>query len=119
MREVGTNCTVIFSTHIVEDVKELCNEMAILNGGRILKHTTPLEATKEIEGTIWQKTIERENLDENEKLYTILSSNYNQDNTLNLRVYATEKPSEDFIAVAPQLDDVYFIALKQDEPQLV
>ena len=116
LREVGTNCTVIFSTHIVEDVKELCNEMAILNGGRILKHTTPIQATKEIEGTIWQKTIERENLDENEKLYTILSSNYNQDNTLNLRVYATEKPSEDFIAVAPQLDDVYFIALKQDEP---
>jgi len=38
---------------------------------------------------------------------------------LNLRVHASEKPSEDFIAVAPQLDDVYFIALKQDEPQLV
>ena len=119
LREVGTNCTVIFSTHIVEDVKELCNEMAILNGGRILKHTTPINATKEIEGTIWQKTIERDQLDENEKLYRILSSNYNQDNTLNLRVHAAEKPSEDFIAVAPQLDDVYFIALKQDEPQLV
>ena len=119
LREVGTNCTVIFSTHIVEDVKELCNEMAILNGGRILKHTTPIKATKEIEGTIWQKTIERDHLDENEKLYSILSSNYNQDNTLNLRVHAAEKPSEDFISVAPQLDDVYFIALKQDEPQLV
>tara|TARA_B110001454_G_scaffold213045_1_gene230621 strand:- start:370 stop:1257 length:888 start_codon:yes stop_codon:yes gene_type:complete len=119
LREVGTNCTVIFSTHIVEDVKELCNEMAILNGGRILKHTTPIKATKEIEGTIWQKTIERDHLDENEKLYSILSSNYNQDNTLNLRVHAPEKPSEDFISVAPQLDDVYFIALKQDEPQLV
>ena len=116
LREVGTNCTVIFSTHIVEDVKELCNEMAILNGGRILKHTTPIDATKEIEGTIWQKTIERDHLVENEKLYRILSSNYNQDNTLNLRVHAAEKPSEDFIAVAPQLDDVYFIALKQDEP---
>ena len=119
LREVGTNCTVIFSTHIVEDVKELCNEMAILNGGRILKHTTPINATKEIEGTIWQKTIERDHLVENEKLYRILSYNYNQDNTLNLRVHAAEKPSEDFIAVAPQLDDVYFIALKQDEPQLV
>jgi len=119
LREVGTNCTVIFSTHIVEDVKELCNEMAILNGGKILKHTTPQEATKEIEGTIWQKTIERDDLDENEKLFTILSSNYNQDNTLNLRVHAPEKPSEDFIPVAPQLDDVYFIALKKDEPELV
>ena len=119
LREVGTNCTVIFSTHIVEDVKELCNEMAILNGGKILKHTTPQEATKEIEGTIWQKTIDREDLDENEKLYSILSSNYNQNNTLNLRVHAAEKPSEDFIAVAPHLDDVYFIALKKDEPELV
>ena len=118
LREVGTNCTVIFSTHIVEDVKELCNEMAILNGGRILKHTTPQEATGVLKGTIWQKTIEREDLEENEKLYNILSSNYNQDNTLNLRVHATEKPSEDFVEVEPQLDDVYFIALKQDEPVL-
>lgn len=119
LREVGTNCTVIFSTHIVEDVKELCNEMAILNGGRILKHTTPQEATGILKGTIWQKTIEREELEENEKLYNILSSNYNQDNTLNLRVHAKEKPSEDFVEVEPQLDDVYFIALKQDEPELV
>ena len=63
LREVGTNSTVIFSTHIVEDVKELCNEMAILNGGRILKHTTPQEATKEIEGTIWTKIITRDDLD--------------------------------------------------------
>ena len=119
LREVGTNCTVIFSTHIVEDVKELCNEMTILNGGKILKHTTPQEATKEIEGSIWQKTIERDQLDNNEKLYTILSSNYNQDNTINLRVHASEKPSQDFIAVVPQLDDVYFIALKKDELELV
>lgn len=116
LREVGTNCTVIFSTHIVEDVKELCNEMAILNGGKILKHTTPQEATKEIEGTIWRKTITREALEENEQKFAILSSNYNQDNTLNIRVHAVEKPSEEFVQVAPQLDDVYFIALKQDEP---
>ena len=119
LREVGTNCTVIFSTHIVEDVKELCNEMAILNGGRILNHTTPQEATAAIEGYIWKKIINRDDLEENEKLFNILSSNYNQDNTLNIRVYAEAKPSDDFISVEPQLDDVYFIALKQDEPQLV
>ena len=119
LREVGTNCTVIFSTHIVEDVKELCNEMAILNGGKILNHTTPQEATKEIDGTIWTKIINREDLEENEEKFDILSSNYNQDNTLNIRVHAAEKPSEEFIAVKPQLDDVYFIALKQDEPELV
>jgi len=118
LREVGTNCTVIFSTHIVDDVKELCNEMAILNGGRILKHTTPLEATKEIEGTIWTKIINRDDLETVESNFSVLSSNYNQDNTLNVRVFSEDKPSEDFINATPQLDDVYFIALKQDEPEL-
>ncbi|MDB0039824.1 ABC transporter ATP-binding protein [Polaribacter sp.] len=116
LREVGTNSTVIFSTHIVEDVKELCNEMAILNGGRILKHTTPQEATKEIEGTIWTKIINRDDLDSVEATYNLLSSNYNQDNTLNVRVHSAEKPADGFEQTTPQLDDVYFIALKQDEP---
>lgn len=115
LREVGTNCTVIFSTHIVEDVKELCNEMAILNGGRILKHTTPIEATKEIEGVIWTKIIERDDLESMEAMYNVLSSNYNQDNTLNVRVHAAEKPADGFVQTAAQLDDVYFIALKEDE----
>jgi ABC-type multidrug transport system ATPase subunit len=118
LREVGSNCTVIFSTHIVEDVKELCNEMAILNGGRILKHTTPQEATKELENTIWIKVIEKDDLEENIKQYNVLSRNFNPDNTLNIRVHSEIKPSEDFVASAPQLDDVYFIALKQDEPVL-
>lgn len=119
LREVGTNCTVIFSTHIVDDVKELCNEMAILNGGTILNHTTPQEATKALEGSIWKKVINREELEENQQLFDILSSSYNQDNTLNIRVHASEKPSDDFVAANPQLDDVYFIALKKDEPQAV
>ena len=118
LREVGTNCTVIFSTHIVEDVKELCNEMAILNGGRILKHTTPIEATKEIEGQIWTKVIERDELESMEASYNVLSSNYNQDNTLNIRVHSLELPASDFSKAAPQLDDVYFIALKQEESVL-
>ena len=109
LREVGTNCTVIFSTHIVDDVKELCNEMAILNGGTILNHTTPQEATKALEGKIWKKIIKREDLEENQQLFDILSSSYNQDNTLNIRVHALEKPSDDFVEVTPQLDDVYFI----------
>jgi hypothetical protein len=92
--------------------------MAILNGGKILNHTTPQNATKELEGKIWTKIIQREELEQEEEMHEILSSNYNQDNTLNIRVHATEKPSEEFVASTPQLDDVYFIALKQDEPVL-
>jgi ABC-type multidrug transport system ATPase subunit len=114
LREVGTNCTVIFSTHIVDDVKELCKEMAILNGGKILQHSTPAQATQELEGKIWTKVIERDELEANEALYNILSSNYNQDNTLNIRVYSDEQPSPDFKLANAQLDDVYFIALKGD-----
>ena len=115
LREVGTNCTVIFSTHIVDDVKELCNDMAILNGGRILKHIKPVDATTEIKNKIWTKTVTREELEKAEIEFNILSSNYNVDNTLTIRVYSEEKPSKDFKKVEPQLDDVYFIALKDDQ----
>ena len=115
LREVGTNCTVIFSTHIVDDVKELCNDMAILNGGRILKHIRPLDATLEIKNQIWTKVVSREELDQAEVDFNILSSNYNVDNTLTIRVHSEKKPSKDFKKADPQLDDVYFIALKEDQ----
>jgi len=116
LREVGTNCTVIFSTHIVEDVKELCNDMAILNGGRILKQATPSQARMELQGRIWTKIIDRDDLETHEAQFNVLSSNYNEDNSLNIRVFSEKQPSEDFKSIEPQLDDVYFIALKEDEP---
>jgi ABC-type multidrug transport system ATPase subunit len=115
LREIGTNHTVIFSTHIVDDVKELCHQMAILNGGKILSHSTPKEATEALKGQIWTKVITREALEENEKEFNIISSNYNQDNTLNIRVFSTEKPNDSFAAAEPQLEDVYFVALKNDQ----
>lgn len=115
LREIGTNHTVIFSTHIVDDVKELCNDMAILNGGKILARNTPKEATQQLEGTIWTRIVEREKLEEYEQKYNVISSNYNQDNTLNIRVHSTEKPEDSFVLASPQLEDVYFVALKSDQ----
>ena len=115
LREVGTNSTVIFSTHIVDDVKELCNDMAILNGGRILKHIKPEESTKEIKNKIWTKSVSREKLEDVEKEFNILSSNYNIDNSLTIRVFSEKNPGTGFKKADPQLDDVYFIALKEDQ----
>ena len=115
LREIGTNHTVIFSTHIVDDVKELCHEMAILNGGKILNQSTPKAATDALKGQIWTKIITRETLEQNEKEFNIISSNYNQDNTLNIRVFSIEKPKDSFSAADPQLEDVYFVALKNDQ----
>jgi len=115
LREIGTNSTVIFSTHIVEDVKELCNEMAILNGGRILEHTTPEKATEAIKGQLWTKIIARETLEKTSSEHAVLSTSYNRDNTMNIRVHSVQKPGEGFIQSSPELDDVYFIALQKDE----
>lgn len=115
LREIGTNHVVIFSTHIVDDVKELCNEMAILNGGKILAQGTPAEAEAKLKGFIWTKIITRDELEIYEKNFNVISSKYNQDNTLNIKVYSTEKPDETFINADPQLEDVYFVALKSDQ----
>ncbi len=113
LRDVGSENTVILSTHIVEDVKELCTDMAIMNNGRILQKTKPSEATKAIEHKIWTTSIDKQYLEAMTNKYFVLSSNYNEDNSLNIRVYADEKPTIQFESAIPNLEDVYFIALKK------
>lgn len=115
LREIGTNNIVIFSTHIVDDVKELCTDMAILNGGRILSHQTPKEAVKTLEGKMWKKVIERDDLEAEEAKYNVISSNFNDDNTVNIRVLSDSSPGEGFSSVEANLEDVYFTTLSQDQ----
>ena len=114
LREIGANHTVIFSTHIVDDVRELCHEIGILNGGKILFRGTPGEGEAALKGKIWMRIIEREDVDDFMKNFKVLSSNYNPDNTLNIRVYSEEQPNETFVPATPSLEDVYFVALKND-----
>ncbi|TDS58863.1 ABC transporter ATP-binding protein [Myroides indicus] len=115
LREIGNNNTVIFSTHIVDDVNELCHEMAILNGGKLLERSTPKEAEQKLEGTIWSKETSREEAEILNQELTILSGKYNQDNQLIIRAYSKESLAEDgFVQVKPNLEDVYFVALKND-----
>ena len=113
LREIGMENTVIFSTHIVEDVKELCTDLAIMNKGKVLQHMPPMAATKNIKGKIWVKQIDRLKLEEAEQAYEVLSSNYNPDHSINIRVFAPAPPSPDFKLAEPDLEDVYFIALNQ------
>lgn len=114
LREVGTENTVIFSTHIVDDIKELCTDMAIMNGGRVLEHDKPLQTITEIQGKIWNKTVISKDLEWHENEYQVLSSGYNQDNSINIRVYSDGCPHESFNVAQPSLEDVYFIALQKD-----
>jgi ABC-type multidrug transport system ATPase subunit len=110
LREIGTQNTVIFSTHIVEDVKELCNDMAIMNNGKILLQEKPNTATDNLKGKVWRKTIQPNELEKIQTDFYVLSSNYNPDNSLNIRVFS-ETILEGFVIVEPQLDDVYFMEL--------
>jgi len=112
LREIGTENTVIFSTHIVDDVKELCNEIGIINQGRVLKQITPTAAITEIEGKVWTKAINRNELEKIEAEFNVLSSNYNPDNSMNMRVFAETQP-KDFVNAKPHLEDVYFMALQK------
>ncbi len=114
LREIASSNIIIFSTHIVDDIKDLCNDMAIMNGGKILKKIKPSVATKELENKIWTNNIDRAILEEMEQSYLVLSSKYNQDNSINIRVYANEQPSSNFASATPTLEDVYFVALKNN-----
>ncbi len=113
LREIGTNHIVIFSTHIVEDVKELCTDMAIMNGGSILTHQTPKSAVEELKGKMWTKKIERSTLNEHKEAFDILSSKFNDDNSMNINVYSETQPDELFTQKTADLEDVYFVALKK------
>ncbi len=114
LREIGTNNIVIFSTHIVDDVKELCTDMAIMNGGKILSHHTPTEGVERLKGQMWTKNIQRDDLEEHEAKFNVISSNFNQDNSLNIRVHSEIQPDESFDSSNPELEDVYFVTLHKD-----
>lgn len=114
LRAVGTDHTVIFSTHIVDDVKELCTDMAIMNSGRILQHEKPSKATQELEGSIWTKVIQAADLAKYEEEYQLLSSNFNEDHSLSIRIYSPDNVVNDFENAKPNLEDVYFSVLMRD-----
>src|SRR5690606_2124966 len=69
LREIGAQHTVIFSTHIVDDVRELCHELAIMNGGKVLFRGSSAEGEALLEGKIWTKRIERADFDQANSQY--------------------------------------------------
>ncbi len=112
LRSLGEDRIVIFSTHIVDDVKELCIDMAILNKGEILLNETPQSAVGELDGKIWKKNIAEEDLPVHESQYNIISSGFGANNQLFIRVLSEQDLSgANFEKVEAALDDVYFTQL--------
>jgi ABC-2 type transport system ATP-binding protein len=108
--EIGDNVVVILSTHIVEDVADLCPRMAVLAGGRILLEGAPLELIAATRGRIWQKTIGRGELDEHRERHRVISTRLFAGRTV-IHVMSDGSPGEGFAPVDGGLEDVYFSTL--------
>lgn len=110
LAEIGEEVVVILSTHIVEDVADLCPNMAILAGGQIISQGTPTELIQGLDGTVWKKVIDRAELDTYKQNYNVISSHLSMGQTV-IFVNAGENPGDGFEASAPTLEDVYFSAI--------
>jgi len=107
LADVGKDVIVILSTHIVDDVRELCTEMAIMNRGRIVYHGRPQEAMDELRGTVWQKSVERHEMDTYKATYTVISDKMVAGKP-QIHVLSPAQPAEGFTQVEPNLEDVFF-----------
>ena len=107
LSELGENSVVILSTHIVEDVSELCTRMAIIDHGEILLEAEPLRAVRELRGRIWRQVIERRALPEVEREHTVISTKLLAGRVV-VHVYGEALPGAGFEPVEPDLEDVYF-----------
>lgn len=111
LAEIGERVVVILSTHIVEDVTDLCQRMAIIGQGQVLLTGEPYEAIRALEGRVWRRSIDRAALDGYRARMNILSTRLTGGRTL-LHVLADERPEAGFEPVAPDLEDVYFGRLR-------
>lgn len=110
LSEIGENVIVLLSTHIVEDVRDLCSNMAIMGEGQIISQGTPSKLMKELEGKIWQRTIKKEDLETFKKTFNVLSTHLHL-GEIRLHVLSDNKPESGFELVNPDLEDVYFSTL--------
>ena len=110
LSEVGSNVTVILSTHIVNDVSATCENLAIIKEGRLLGQNTPEKAIREIEGKIWEKNVEKSEEATLRETHSVLSSHFSM-GKVRLRFYSDQSPGVDFKSVSSDLEDYYFTVI--------
>ena len=110
LSEIGENIVVILSTHIVEDVSDLCSRMAIISHGRVLLSGEPLKVIDEVSGKIWRKVIGKGELEQHQKEHVVISTRLVSGRTV-IHVRSDERPDASFEPVSASLEDVYFSTL--------
>ncbi len=111
LAEIGENVVVILSTHIVEDVTDLCPAMAIMNKGRVLLSGKPVDAIAALQAQVWRKQVAKAALADYESRFTVLSTRLVGGHPV-IHVFADTCPEAGFEPVAPGLEDVYFQRLR-------
>ncbi|HEX4143475.1 MAG TPA: ABC transporter ATP-binding protein [Pirellulales bacterium] len=117
LSEIGQQVIVILSTHIVDDVTDLCQQMAIIHRGRVVASGEPSRLAADLEGRIWQKTITKDELAQLESEVMVLSTRLRA-GRLVVHVCCESAPDASFVPIEPELADVYFRAIK-DRADLV
>lgn len=112
LAEIGENVAVILSTHIVEDVTDLCPTMAIVNKGRVLLSGEPNSAIAALAGQVWRKQVPKSELGSYETRFTVLSTRLVGGQPV-IHVFSPDAPEPGFEPVAPDLEDVYFQRLRK------
>jgi ABC-type multidrug transport system ATPase subunit len=107
LSEIGEQAVVILSTHIVEDVSELCSRMAIIDKGEILLEAEPSAAIGALRGRVWRRVVAKADLPALEQQHKVIATKLLGGRTL-VHVYAESRPGAEFEIVEPDLEDVYF-----------
>ena len=107
LSEIGENVIVILSTHIVQDVKELCTNMAIIHEGELRFAGSPSAAENELAGKVWQKSMDKSELESTRKEHEVLSSKLIAGRP-NVRIFSESDPGNGFETTSPDLEDVFF-----------
>lgn len=110
LSEIGEQIIVVLSTHIVEDVRSLCSQMAIINKGSLIACGAPSQFIQQLNGAIWCKTIAKNELQQYAQKFSIISSQLNA-GRLNIHIHAAVLPGNGFEPINPGLEDVYFTQL--------
>ncbi len=118
LSELGENTIVILSTHIVDDVKELCTDMAIINKGEVLLQVHPLKAIDSLENKIWRKRIERSEVESYQKRMNVISDRMSAGKPV-IHVFAETQPEEGFEIVEADLEDVYFNTVSSHQSAVI
>lgn len=116
LSELGEDAVVILSTHIVDDVVNLCTNMAVFNEGSVVVQGHPQELSNTLNGKVYRKNISKEETEKYQSEYTVLST-YLRSGNFNVNVYSDVHPGEGFEPVANDLEDFYFYSINQ--PQTV